>query len=176
MLDEAGVDEHVVDELTVSYRVPNEFLALAGALLPPGAPAPRGVREAPFPPVVVRTDEVGIAAAREAMRLSEVGSVGVVAPHVCLDEVRAALAGTDFADAIHATLGPGINLLDLHVAKGLEFDAIVVVEPAAILSERPDGGVGGLYTALTRATRALAIVHAQPLPDQLRTVSDRNGS
>jgi DNA helicase IV len=73
-------------------------------------------------------------------------------------------------------LGPGINLLDLHVAKGLEFDAIVVVEPAAILAERPDGGVGGLYTALTRATRALAIVHSLPLPEQLRTDSDRNGA
>ena len=102
--------------------------------------------------------------------------MGVVAPHVYLDDVRAALAGTGFADAIHATLGPGINLLDLHVAKGLEFDAIVVVEPAAILAERPDGGVGGLYTALTRATRALAIVHAAPLPDQLRTDLDRNNA
>ena len=73
-----------------------------------------------------------------------------------------------------------INLLDLHVTKGLEFDAIVVVEPAAILAERPDGGPGGLYTALTRATRALAVVHADPLPQELldarvlRTETDRN--
>jgi hypothetical protein len=44
---------------------------------------------------------------------------------------------------------------------------VVVVEPAAILAERPDGGPGGLYTALTRATRALVIVHAQPLPAPL---------
>ena len=70
-----------------------------------------------------------------------------------MDEIRAALG--DFDDATHASLGAGINLLDLHVAKGLEFDAIVVVEPQAILRERPDGGVGGLYTALTRATRAM---------------------
>jgi hypothetical protein len=40
----------------------------------------------------------------------------------------------------------------------------VVVEPAAILAERPDGGTGGLYTALTRSTRALAVVHAGKLP------------
>jgi DNA helicase IV len=77
-------------------------------------------------------------------------------------------------------LGSGVNLIDLHVAKGLEFDAVVVVEPAAILGERPDGGVGGLYTALTRSTRALAIVHSQPLPEPLqdaetlRTETDRN--
>jgi hypothetical protein len=55
------------------------------------------------------------------------------------------------------------------VVKGLEFDAVVVVEPAAILEQRPDGGRGGLYTALSRSTRALAIVHAEPLPAQLAT-------
>src|SRR4051812_3992025 len=165
VLGEAGVDAYDVSELAVSYRVPNEFLAIAGALLPPGAPAPVGVRSAPFPAVAFRGD-VGSLAAREAARLAaEVGSVGVVAPLSLLDAVGSALGS--YADAIHATLGAGVNLLDLHVAKGLEFDAIVVVEPAAILRERPDGGVGGLYTALTRATRALVIVHAEPLPEPL---------
>ena len=47
---------------------------------------------------------------------------------------------------------------------GVQFHA----EPAAVLRERPDGGVGGLYTALTRATRALSVVHAEPLPEPLR--------
>jgi DNA helicase IV len=175
VLGEAGVESHEVSELDVSYRVPNEFLAIAGTLLPEGAPAPRGVRSAPFPPVVEQTDDVGEAAARHAERFAEaVGSVGVVAPHALLDAVREGLSGVDYADAVHASLGPGINLLDLHVAKGLEFDAIIVVEPTAILRERPDGGVGGLYTALTRATRALAIVHAEALPERLRTELDRN--
>jgi hypothetical protein len=104
----------------------------------------------------------------------DVGSVGVVAPRAAFEAVREAL--TDFVDATRAALGPGVNLLDLHVAKGLEFDAIVVVEPAAILAERPDGGAGGLYTALTRATRALAIVHKAPLPEELRTALDRNAA
>ena len=167
VLQEAGVDTFDVSELEVSYRVPNEFLQIAAALLPPGAPAPRGVREAPFPATAVHTDDLGAATAQEARRLAEAvnGSVGVVAPLEHMDEIKAALG--DFADAIHATLGAGINLLDLHVAKGLEFDAIVVVEPAAILRERPDGGVGGLYTALTRATRAMSVVHAEPLPEPL---------
>ena len=167
VLQEAGVDTFDVSELEVSYRVPHEFLQIAAALLPPGAPAPRGVREAPFPATAVHTDDLGTATAQEARRLAEAvnGSVGVVAPLEHMDEIKAALG--DFADAIHATLGAGINLLDLHVAKGLEFDAIVVVEPAAILRERPDGGVGGLYTALTRATRAMSVVHAEPLPEPL---------
>jgi DNA helicase IV len=180
VLSEAGVGDHAVSELNISYRVPNDFLVLAGALLPPGAPAPRGVRDAPFGAVAVETDDVGATAARLAARMAdEVGSVGVVTPLESMETVRAAL--TDFVDATSgAALGAGVNLIDLHVAKGLEFDAIVVVEPAAILAERPDGGVGGLYTALTRSTRALAIVHAQPLPetllntDVLRTETDRN--
>jgi hypothetical protein len=58
-------------------------------------------------------------------------------------------------------------VLGLRTVKGLEFDAAVVVEPAAILVQRPDGGAGGLYTALTRSTRALAVVHAEPLPAAL---------
>src|SRR4051812_14146341 len=166
VLQEAGVDAFDVSELEVSYRVPNEFLAIAGTLLPRGAPAPRGVRAAPFPAVAFAGD-VGPLAAREATRLArEVGSVGVIAPHALLSSVASSLG--EFDDAIHASLGAGVNLLDLHVAKGLEFDAIVVVEPAAILRERPDGGVGGLYTALTRATRALVIVHAEPLPEPLQ--------
>src|SRR4051794_14932508 len=78
VLREAGVSEHSVSELSISYRVPNDFLVLAGALLPPGAPAPRGVREAPFPAVAVATVAVGAAAARLAARFAgEVGSVGV---------------------------------------------------------------------------------------------------
>jgi hypothetical protein len=130
--------------------------------------------------VAIDTDDLGASAARIAAKFAEeVGSVGVCVPHVHMDEVRAALS--DFVDATNgAPLGAGVNLIDLHVAKGLEFDAIVVVEPEAILHERPDGGVGGLYTALTRSTRALAIVHSQPLPaalsgtDLLRTEIDRN--
>jgi hypothetical protein len=47
-----------------------------------------------------------------------------------------------------------------------------VLEPRLILAERPGGGIGGLYTALTRSTRALAVVHAEPLPDALAGASD----
>ena len=100
----------------------------------------------------------------------DVGSVGVVVPPGHIDAVRAALDGAvEYADATSDAVGPGVNLLDLHVVKGLEFDAVVVVEPAMILDERPDGGRGGLYTALSRSTRALAIVHADPLPEELAT-------
>jgi hypothetical protein len=74
----------------------------------------------------------------------------------------------DDGDALSA----GLNLLSLRTIKGIEFDAAVVLEPSAMLVEAPDGGRGGLYTALTRSTRALAVVHAEPLPDALAAADD----
>jgi hypothetical protein len=49
-------------------------------------------------------------------------------------------------------------------SRGSSSNAVVVVDPEAILAQRPDGGVGALYTALTRSTRALAILHIDELP------------
>jgi DNA helicase IV len=51
--------------------------------------------------------------------------------------------------------------------KGLELDSVIVVEPARIVSEEPQG-LRSLYVALTRATQRLAVVHAEPLPEMLR--------
>jgi DNA helicase IV len=174
VLAEAGVTRHMVRELEISYRVPDEFLTLAAALVPPGSAVPRGIRKAPRPPLAIATNEprLGGAAAEQAAELArEVGSVGVIAPTRLMPAMREALQPLGFADATLGPLGPAINLLDPHVAKGLEFDAALVVEPAAIYDERPDGGPGGLYTALTRSTRALVIVHARDLPAALADAS-----
>jgi DNA helicase IV len=176
VLGEAGVERFADRELELSYRVPDDFLRLAAGIADAGARVPRGVRRAPWPPVAARTDEAAlgpvVAEFAERMSADVVGSVGVVAAPERLDALRAALAGIDVADATRDALGPGINLLDLHVVKGLEFDAVIVVEPAEILAARPDGGRGGLYTALTRSTRALAIVHAAELPAPLGDAAD----
>ena len=51
-------------------------------------------------------------------------------------------------------------------------DTAAAVEPRRILGEHPAGGRGGLYTALTRSTRALAVVHTEPLPDELDAAPD----
>jgi DNA helicase IV len=173
VLGEAGVERFEARELELSYRVPDDFLRLAAGVADAGTRVPRGVRRAPHPPVVTRADgdaELGVLVAElaERLRADVGGSVGIVCAHERLDALRAALSGVDYADATRDALGADINLLDLHVVKGLEFDAVVVVEPAEILAARPDGGRGGLYTALTRSTRALAIAHAAPLPDALR--------
>jgi CheY-like chemotaxis protein len=168
VVDAAGVARFAVADLRVSYRVPDDFLRLAATVAPlGGGPPPRGVRGAPWPAVAVRAaagpEDLAAAVASVAAALRErVGSVGVVAAF----EQHEVLVAAGLAAATEHLSG-GIDLLGLQAVKGLEFDAVVVVEPAAILAERPDGGAGGLYTALTRSTRALAIVHAQPLPDPL---------
>jgi hypothetical protein len=101
---------------------------------------------------------------------ADVGSVGVIVPEALHDDVAADLGPV--ATEAEESLSSGVNLLGLEAIKGLEFDAAVVLEPRLILGERPGGGVGGLYTALTRSTRALAVVHAEPLPEMLAGAGD----
>jgi DNA helicase IV len=170
VLRDAGVETFATRELRLSYRVPHDFLRIASGLPGIEPSIPKGVRGAPWPPVSVRVraDEVGSTTMRLAARMAQdVGSVGVIAPATQMAQVRAALGPVKFADAAREPLSAAINLLDLHIIKGLEFDAVVVVDPAAILAQRPDGGVGALYTVLTRSTRALAIVHIDELPGTL---------
>src|SRR5262249_40102624 len=151
VLADAGVPRVSIEELLVSYRVPDDFLRIA-ATLHPDAAVPAGVRRAPWAAVAVATPRAGEAAAELAAALAaEVARVGVTAPAGAGGEVADALAAAGIA--LHDELSAGVNLLSLADVKGLEFDAAVVIEPAAILAERPDGGRGGLYTALTRSTR-----------------------
>jgi DNA helicase IV len=98
----------------------------------------------------------------------EDGSVGVLVPAALMDEVRAAL---DHSGVIAGEVGAGaldvqVSLLALTNAKGLEFDSVVVVEPARIVSEQGQG-LRALYVALTRCTRRLAIVYREALPEPL---------
>src|SRR3954453_11068080 len=167
VLAEAAVEQVAIDELLISYRVPDDFLRIA-ATLHPEAAVPQGVRRAPWAAVAVTTSRVGEGAAELAARMAaDVGSVGVVVPEASREEVeRTVGAETD------ESLSSGINVLALGAIKGLEFEAGIVIEPREILAERPAGGRGGLYPALTRSTRALAVVHAEPLPPELAAASD----
>ena len=103
-------------------------------------------------------------ALREALALSgEDGLLAVILP----DELAPDLAG-------HSAYDDGIPLLSPRRAKGLEFDHVVVVEPSLIA--RGDTGLRELYVALTRPTRTLVVVHARPLPQQLRTAHGRSSA
>jgi hypothetical protein len=181
VLHDAGVERIAIEDLLVSYRVPDDFLRIA-ATLRPDAAVPQGVRSAPWPAVSVRTGAIGPVVATLAARMAdEVGSVGVIVPAALHDAVAAELAGATDPEEGEAALSAGVNLVGLAAIKGLEFDAAIVVAPAAILEERPDGGRGGLYTAMTRSTRALAVVHSSALPEglagapDLRAVPDASG-
>jgi DNA helicase IV len=163
-----------IEELELGYRVPRPILDVANRLLPtvaPGVRAARSVRLDGSPPALVRAapeELVARVAAVVAERAGAWGSVGVVVPEELIAAVEAALASADvaFGDGRRGAMGDVVTVLEPPAAKGLEFDAVVVVEPAAFLR---NGAVGGrlLYIALTRAVQDLTIVHADDLPDEL---------
>jgi hypothetical protein len=94
--------------------------------------------------------------------------VAVICPASLVDAASAALdrAGIDHGLALQQGLDHQVTVVPVGMVKGLELDATVVVEPAAIVDEEPQG-LRALYVALTRATKILTVVHARPLPDVL---------
>ncbi|MGW7003916.1 HelD family protein [Streptomyces sp. NPDC054933] len=156
--------------LTVNYRNPAEIAELAAKVLRlamPGAQSPAAVRSTGVVPRFAVADrELGATVRAEARRLlAEVeGTVGVVVAMGRRDEARRWLAG----------LGDRVVPLGSLEAKGLEYDATVVVSPAEIADESP-AGLRVLYVALTRATQQLTVIagerdqpDAAGVPDLLR--------
>ena len=164
-------------ELEVGYRVPGPILDAASRLLPLAAPnvAPtRSIRTAGDPPWLTRTeagtrllDEV---VARARLLADEWTSVAVISPRSLADDVLSALAdaGVDAGAAERGGLDRSVAVVDPPTAKGLEFDAVVVVEPARFLAEEA-GGARLLYIAMTRCVQHLSVVHAEDLPAPLRS-------
>jgi DNA helicase IV len=172
----------------VSYRTPSEVVALAARVLAvaaPGIAPPRPVRQSGHEPRIVRTmrhDLVATVAdvARQEVTAVTPGRVAVLGPAVMLPELIRALdeAGLDPIDPRDPAgegLAAGLVVLPADETNGLEFDSVVVVEPSLVASvgDEPAGegppvvttrGLRTLYVALTRPTRRLAVVHAEPLP------------
>ncbi|MCU4187326.1 AAA family ATPase [Acidiferrimicrobium sp. IK] len=185
-----------VVELRYGYRSPGQVLELAGRLLPEAAPdvtptlAVRPGRSAPRR-VITEAGELLDAVVAETGRLAgEWPTVAVIVPSRLVDEVVAALrAGIDAAvradppgrpggfrggadavgEAVADGLGRPVTVVSAEAAKGLEFDAVVVVEPEEIAGERTDraSGLRLLYVALTRPTQHLSMVASAPLPEAL---------
>ena len=160
-------------ELTIGYRIPRPTMDLAAKVLAVAAPGlrpPDSVRQVGDPPRIVETDARQIAARVVEVTVEErsavdPGSVAVIVPQTLVEDVAAALeaAGVEFGRAARNGLESQVTLVPVRLVKGLELDAAVVVEPAAIVSEEAQG-MRALYVALTRATKRLAVVHAEPLP------------
>ncbi len=168
-------DRHTprVAELSIGYRVPGPSMALASRVLElaaPGLRPPSSVRSEGDEPVIERTDATRFAGDLAAAVRREVGAVGsgnvaVVVAGEQLAEVDAALvaAGVSFGRAARGTLDHQVTLAAVGLIKGLELDAVIVVDPGVIL-HREHRGAQALYVALTRATRRLSILSRAPLP------------
>ncbi len=179
-------------ELTVSYRTPAEVVALAAQVLAVAAPdiaPPRPVRQSGFPPRVIATSRFGLSGtladlAREEVAAVAPGRLAVLGPTVMLPELtraldEAGLAPIDPRDPAGDGLAAGLVVLPADETNGLEFDSVIVVEPSLVAAvgdelagEGPPvattRGLRTLYVALTRPTRRLTVLHAEPLPVELR--------
>jgi len=169
-----------VEELALGYRVPAPIMDFANQLLPSVAPnvqAAGSVREVGRAPRLVPGDAAASLPAVVTELAEAWHSVGIIAPEPLHPPLAAALteAGTAFAAGLQAGTGETVTLLTPPEAKGLEFDAVVVVEPTAFLADDPIGGGRLLYIALTRAVQELAILHALPVPTALGPASRDSG-
>ncbi|WP_329208589.1 AAA family ATPase [Streptomyces sp. NBC_00683] len=173
-----GKADAVVEELTAGFRVPREVIAYASRLLPaisPGLAAVESVRESPGSLAVREVAPDGLDAAVVAAceeSLVHEGSIGLIAADARIPALADALTA-----AGHAYLSPGeettaasrLTLVPASLAKGLEYDYVVLDEPSAVVDGEPDErtGLRRLYVALTRAVSGLIVLHAATLPEQL---------
>ncbi|MGC9378121.1 HelD family protein [Streptomyces sp. MH13] len=175
-----GKGEAVVEELTAGFRVPTDVIAYASRLLPhiaPGLTPVASIRENPGFFDIRATAEgtaEGTADVVSACRelLEREGSVGLIAADARVPQLAEALgaAGIGFVgpgeETTHATR---LTLVPASLAKGLEYDYVVLDEPQAVVDGEPDErtGLRRLYVALTRAVSGLIVTHGAALPVQL---------
>jgi DNA helicase IV len=188
-----GKPDAVIEELTAGFRVPREVIAYASRLLPtiaPGLTEVASVRESPGSLVVRRIGpdavrHIGpdqgvpdpadltaavVAACADALR--QEGSIGLIAADTRTPVLAAALtaAGLPYLSPGEETTETArLTLVPASLAKGLEYDYVVLDEPAAIVDAEPDErtGLRRLYVCLTRAVSGLTVLHTAPLPEQL---------
>ncbi|GAA1362639.1 HelD family protein [Catellatospora chokoriensis] len=165
LLGHLGRPDGRIVPLSTGFRVPAAVVALANRLLPAldvAVPPARSLRRDGSLEITESADVV--AAARTA--LTREGSVGVIAADAAARAVLDALlaAGLEPSDLD----GDGrLTVVPATMVKGLEYDHVIVCEPAAIVAAEPRG-LHRLYVALTRAVTSLIVLHTEPLPEPLR--------
>ncbi|WP_420117123.1 HelD family protein [Micromonospora sp.] len=171
-----GKPDAVVVPLSVGFRVPAAVVAFANRLLPALAvdvPPAVSLRRDGALDVRTVTDLVAATVAEVRAALGHDGSVGVIAADDAVAGLRAALADasvpTATADVVAASAR--VTVVPATLVKGLEYDQVVVVEPAAIVAAEPRG-LHRLYVALTRAVSRLSVLHTAPLPAPLADPPD----
>jgi DNA helicase IV len=170
-----GKSEAVVEELTAGFRVPTDVITYASRLLPyiaPGLTPVASVRENPgsFEVREVGAVEDVVAACAESLRRE--GSIGLIAADARVPALAEALAAAGIPcldPGEETTADARLTLVPASLAKGLEYDYVVLDEPRAVVDGEPDErtGLRRLYVALTRAVSGLIVTHTAPLPPQL---------
>jgi DNA helicase IV len=171
LLSNLGKPDTDVRELSVGYRVPRQILDYASSLLAVIAPELRpasSLRADPGALDVVRVPSAALGrevAAAAAQACARPGSVAVIAAD---PQVRVLASALEAAGLEHGAPGSDarLTLVPVTLAKGLEFDHVIVVEPAWI-ARAESRGLQRLYVALTRAVSRLTVVYAEPLPAAL---------
>ncbi|WP_037670080.1 ATP-binding domain-containing protein [Streptomyces griseus] len=174
-LTHLGKSDAVIEELTAGFRVPTDVITYASRLLPhiaPGLTPVASVRENPgFFDLRSIEDTAEVVAACEELLRNE-GSTGLIAADARVPALAEALtaAGIPFlAPGEETTQETRLTLVPASLAKGLEYDYVVLDEPRAVVDGEPDErtGLRRLYVALTRAVSGLIVTHTGPLPEQL---------
>ncbi|HEV7898720.1 MAG TPA: ATP-binding domain-containing protein [Planosporangium sp.] len=170
-----------LEELTVNYRTPAEIMAVGAGVLAaidPSLRPPRSVRSTGVEPWGIRVEPERLTEClvevvlREAAEVED-GRLGVIVAAGQEEELGAAVtkAMPEAAVGEQPDLESRVVVLTVRQAKGLEFDSVLVVEPARIVAESPRG-YSDLYVALTRATQRLGVLHSEPLVAGLSGVRD----
>jgi superfamily I DNA/RNA helicase len=173
VLEPYVADRWRLAELEVNYRTPAEIMAVAAGVLAgidPSLKPPRSVREAGVAPWTLRVEPDRLAARLvervrgESAAVGE-GRLGVIVPEGRIEELGRAVTGEVPQAAVgeYPELESRVVVLTVRQAKGLEFDAVLVVDPERIVAESPRGH-SDLYVALTRATQRLGVLHPGELP------------
>ncbi|MFG2815607.1 HelD family protein [Streptomyces sp. NPDC048410] len=170
-----GKGDGVIEELTAGFRVPTDVITYASRLLPhiaPGLTPVASVRENPGFFEVRAVDGMAevVSACEELLRHE--GSTGLIAADARVPALAEALtaAGIGFlAPGEETTEATRLTLVPASLAKGLEYDYVVLDEPRSVVDGEPDErtGLRRLYVALTRAVSGLIVAHTGPLPEQL---------
>ncbi|MEZ0163337.1 AAA family ATPase [Kineococcus sp. LSe6-4] len=176
VLDHLGKPGGSLEVLDRGFRVPSAVIDYAARLLPRIAPdltVPTSVRTDPGLLQVLRVQDPVARAARTARELAGLdGSVGVVAAATAVEELARELAAQGVRFSRLDDPDPEqqrVSLVPAGLVKGLEFDRVVVVEPAAVVAAEPDErtGLRRLYVSLTRAVSAMVVLHREDLPAEL---------
>ncbi|MDH6218394.1 DNA helicase IV [Streptomyces pseudovenezuelae] len=170
-----GKTEGVIEELTAGFRVPTDVITYASRLLPhiaPGLTPVASVRENPgFFALRPVTGTAEVVAACEEL-LAHEGSTGLISADARIPELAEALTAAGLghlAPGEETTAETRLTLVPASLAKGLEYDYVVLDEPQAVVDGEPDErtGLRRLYVTLTRAVSGLIVTHASELPAQL---------